>query len=181
MKNYLFVFLTFGLFISKAQVQDSLVLASNSILKKVKAGDSIVYYQCHVEEAVQQLSTASGQTLTAKAQKFTITEKFLIKKSAENYSVDYYTSSLTVFPNKKFSGLKIRQKPYWEFKKEKSFVLTEKDIQILLALEKKGREAIEYDYAITKYTTNQLIIKRGKDFKQLVIDGNYVLSKLFSK
>ena len=153
----------------------------NSILKKVKDGDSIVYYQCHVEEAVQQLSTASGQTLTGKPQKYTITEKYVIKKIANDYSVDYYTSSLTVFPNKKFSGLKIREKSYWEFKKEKTFSLNEKDLKILLALEKKGKEAIEYDYAITKYNTNQLIIKFGKDFKQLVIDGNYVMSKLLGK
>jgi hypothetical protein len=160
---------------------DPVVIPSSSLLKNLNDGDSITYYQCHVEEAVQQLSTASGQTLTGKAQKYTITEKYVIKKNASNYFVNYYTSSLTVFPNKKFSGLKIREKSYWEFKKEKTFSLTEKDLKILLALEKKGREAIEYDYAITKYSTNQLIIKFGKGFKQLVIDGNYVLSKLLSK
>jgi hypothetical protein len=160
---------------------DSIVIPSSSILKNLKDGDSLIYYQCHVEEATQQLSTASGQTLTGKAQKYSITEKFVLKKKEQVFSIIYYTSSLAVFPNRKFSGLKIREKPYWNFKKEKEFVLSEKDLKILLALEKKGKEAIEYDYAITKYNTNQLIIRSTKDFKQLVIDGNYILSKLLGK
>lgn len=74
--------------------------------------------------------------------------------------------------------LKIRERPYWSFKKEKTSELKEEDLKVFLALEKKGREAIEYDYAITRYTTNQIIIKKKKDFKQLVIEGNYVISKL---
>lgn len=160
---------------------DSLVIPNNSILKHLKVGDSLTYYQCHVEEAVQQLSTVSGQTLTGKQQRYTITEKYVLKKTGENYSATYYSSSLTVFPNRKFSALKIREKKYWEFKKEKDFVLSDKDLKYLIALEKKGKEAIEYDYAITKYNTNQLIIKDGKNFKQLVIDGGYVLSKLLGK
>ena len=47
-------------------------------------------------------------------------------------------------------------------------------------LERKGREAIEYDYVVSKNNTNQLIIKLKKDFKQLVIEGDYVLSKLLN-
>lgn len=178
-KAFLILFLVFGFCVSAQN--DSIVIPNNSILKGLNVGDSITYYQCHVEEAVQQLSTASGQTLTGKPQRYTITEKFVVKKSADSYSVNYYASSLTVFPNRKFSGLKIREKPYWEFKKERSFVLSDKDLKCLIALEKKGKDAIEYDYAITKYNTNQLIIKTKKDFKQLVIDGNYILSKLLGK
>ena len=160
---------------------DSLVIPANSILNGLKVGDSLTYYQCHVEEATQQLSTASGQTLTGTQQKYTITEKYVVQKNADGYSAKYYAATLAVFPNRKFSALKIREKPYWGFKKEKEFVLTDKDLKYLIALEKKGKEAIEYDYAITKYNTNQLIIKAGKNFKQLVIDGNYVLSKLLGK
>ncbi|PBQ32158.1 hypothetical protein CNR22_10360 [Sphingobacteriaceae bacterium] len=155
-------------------------IASNSLFKDVKQGDSLTFYQCHVEEAVQQMATASGQTLTGKSQKYTITEKYVFHRNETGYSVSYYTSSLNVFPNKKFSGLKIRERPYWAFKLEKIFPLKEDDLKVFLALEKKGREAIEYDFAITRYTTNQIIIKQRKDFKQLVIDGNYVISKLIS-
>jgi len=160
-----------------AQPTDSLI---NGFLKKLKAGDSVIYYQCHVEEAIQQLSTASGQTLTGKQQKYTITEKYVIKMKDGSYQADYYTSSLVVFPNRKFSGLKIREKPYWAFKKEKTISLSNQDLKVFSALEKKGREAMEYDYPISKYTTNQLIIKSGKSFKQLVIDGTYVISKLIN-
>ncbi len=167
--------------VGNAQTFDSLILNSNSILKKLLVNDSLVYYQCHVEEAIQQLSTASGQTLTGNSQKYSITEKFVITKTQTELRVNYYTSSLAVFPNKKFSGLKIREKSYWDFKKTNSFTLNEHDLKILLALERKGREAIEYDYAINKYTTNQLIIKLKKDFKQLVIDGEFVISKMVER
>lgn len=178
-KLFLIVFLISGLCVISQN--DSVVIPNNSILKTIKTGDSITYYQCHVEEAIQQLSTASGQTLTGKPQRYSITEKFVIKKNTDNYSVNYYASSLTSFPNHKFSGLKMYEKDYWAFKYERSFVLSNMDLKVLLALEKKGKEAIEYDYAITKYNTNQLIIRHGKNFKQLVIEGNYVLSKLLTK
>ncbi len=148
------------------------------MLSQLKSGDSLVYYQCHVEEAVQQLSTASGQTITGKPQRYTITEKYLVKREGSTYTATYFTSSLNLFPNRRFSGLKIREKSYWDFKKEKSFLLTEENKQVLKAIEKKGREAMEYDYPVTKYTTNQLIIRQRRNFRQLVIDGNFVLSKL---
>lgn len=176
-----FIFFIFIFLNGQSQSSDSLVIPSSSILKNLKDGDSLTYYQCHVEEAVQQLSTVSGQTLTGKQQKYTITEKYVVKKLSSGYFVNYYSSSLTIFPNRKFSALKIREKSCWEFKKEKTFVLTEQNLKVLIAIEKKGKEAVEYDYPITKYNTNQLIIKSGKDFKQLVIEGNYVLSKLLSK
>jgi hypothetical protein len=168
-------------FYGSAQTADSLVIPAGSMLNRLSSGDSITYYQCHVEEAIQQLSTASGQTLVGQPQKYSITEKYVVKKRGSAYYADYYTSSLTVFPNRKFSGLKIREKPYWEFKKERQFNLDERAMKMLIALEKQGREAMEYDYPITKYTTNQLIIRQRKNFKQLVIDGNYVLSKLIAK
>ncbi len=177
MKSLATLLLLFIGLTGKAQWADSLIGAHNTLLKKIVTGDSIVYYQCHVEEATQQLSTASGQTIQGTAQKYTITEKYVLTKTSSGFVVKYYTSSLSVFPNKKFSGLKIRERPYWQFVYVKTYVLTENFLRILLALEKKGREATEFDFGITKYTTNQLILKHRKDFKQLVIDGNYVLSK----
>lgn len=179
-----FVIVTLLLFtgtFAYSQAPDSTILSSSRFLKQLKSGDSLIYYQCHVEEAIQQLSTVSGQTLTGKQQKYSITEKYVVKRAGSNYSVDYYSSSLTVFPNRKFSGLKVRENKYWEFKKESSFQLDNKVARILVALERKGREATEYDFAITKYTTNQLIISSRKEFKQLVIDGSYVISKLIAK
>lgn len=155
-------------------------LEMTGMLAGLRVGDSLTYYQCHVEEAVQQLSTASGQTLTGKARKYSITEKYVLHRTDTGYVVHYYTSSLNVFPNKKFSTLKIREKPYWDFKRESSAGLNEQDLRVLMALEKKGREAMEYDFAITQYTTNQIIIRQRKNFRQLVIEGNYVISKLIA-
>jgi len=180
MKNFLFCMCLFLICYCKGQGNDSIIIPASSMLKDLKPGDSITFYQCHVEEAIQQLATASGQTVTGKQQKYSITEKYVLIKTETGYDVKYYTSSLSVFPNKKFSGLKIRERPYWEFKKEKIFTMREQDLKVFIALEKKGREAIEYDFAITRYTTNQIIIKQRKNFKQLVIDGNYVISRLIN-
>ena len=171
-------FLIFTCSLVFAQSTDSLVIGDASMLKHLRAGDSITYYQCHVEEGTQQMITASGQTVTGKPQRYSLTEKYVVTKQLTGYSVNYYTSAMTSFPNRRFSGLKVREMPYWLFKLEKSYVLGMQDLKVLLALEKKGREAIEYDFVINKYTTNQLIIKHRKDFKQLVIDGNYILSKM---
>jgi hypothetical protein len=153
-------------------------IPATSILSTLGGQDSIIYYQCHVEETTQQVSTASGQTFTTQPQKYSITEKYIIKKDTAGYSVKYFISSMIVLPNRKFSALKIREKDYWNFKKEKEKHLAEKDLQVLVALENKGHEANEYDFVINKYNTNQLIIKKKKNFKQLVIEGNYILSKL---
>lgn len=162
----------------KAICQDSITIPSKSIFSKLGIGDSLTWYQCHVEEAVQQMSTASGQTISGEKQKYSITEKYVIKKVQDGYEVNYYTASLNVFPNRKFSGLKIREKSYWGFKKERHFRLQNHDLKVLLVLEERGREAMEYDYAITKHTTNQIIIKRKKDFKQLVYDQPWIVSRL---
>lgn len=181
MKNFLIALLFFNL-IAKSQTVSTFSISNKSILYNLKINDSATYYQCHVEQAIQQISTINGQTLTSKPKKFTITEKFVvIKNDSVNYRVRYFTSSLVAFPNRKFSGLKIREKKYWEFKNENEFNLTQTNLKYLLALEFKGRETTEYDFAITKYTTNQLIIKTKKEFRQLVIDGDYILSQLFKK
>lgn len=161
-----------------SQNGEAYIIPESSILKTLNKNDSIIYYQCHVEEATQQVSTVSGQTFTSKPQKYSITEKYIIAKDSNGYRARYFISSMIVLPNRKFSGLKIREKPYWNFKKEKEKILTEKDLRILVSLENKGRETTEYDFVISKYTTNQLIIKKKNNFKQLVIDGNYILSKL---
>lgn len=147
-------------------------------MKELGENDSLIYYQCHVEEAVQQMNTASGQTITGKPQKYTITEKFVLIRKQNVFSMKYFTSSLNNFPNRKFSNLKIREKDYWYFIFEKEFTVTEKIIKLLQALENKGHEAIEYEFVVNKYITNQLIIRYKKNFRQLIIDGNYLISKM---
>src|SRR5688500_10882053 len=96
--------------------QDIGLISAKSLFNNLPDGDSVTFYQCHVEQAVQHLTTASGQTLTGSSQPFSITEKYILKKMPEGFYVTYYTTSLNVLPNKKFSGLKIKERPYWEFK-----------------------------------------------------------------
>ena len=181
MKQTLFVFFNFWACLGFAQNIDSLIQTSNNLLKKLKEGDSLIYYQCHVEALTQQLTTASGQTLSGVSNNLSITEKLVVRKIGGKYSVSHFSSPLTVYPNRKFSGLKVKEKPYWEFKLEKNFPLSVNGARALAAIEKIGKEANEYDFVISRYNKNQVIIKSNAAFKQLGIDGNYVLSKLLQE
>lgn len=181
MKRSAFLFYVFSCFIGLAQNSDSLIQSSNSLLKKLKSGDSLVYYQCHVESIAQQLTTASGQTLTGNSNNSSITEKLVVIKSGNSYFAKHYSSPLTICPNRRFSGLKVKERAYWEFKLEKEFPLNDNGIKALLAIERIGKEANEYDFVISKYNKNQVIILGETKFKQLGIEGNYVLSKLLQE
>lgn len=149
-----------------------------SILSKLQPGDSIIYYQCHVREHHKEYNLPGGEIATGGIEKYSVTEKFVLKQNAGVYLITKYISPIVPFPNRRFSGLKIREKGYWNFIREESFIINEQGLAFLLLLEKNGREAIEYDYAITKYTTNQLIIKHGKDFKQLVIESGELMNRV---
>lgn len=162
-----------------AQVKSLPPAMEKTMIAKLAVGDSLVYYQCHVEEMQQSLATASGQTLSTAPQKYSLTEKFVVsRKDSGTYKVRSYVSSMIVLPNRRFSGLKIREKPYWNFKFQKEGPLNDIAFRNLAVIESKGKEPNEYDFAITKYNTNQVIIKQRKNFKQLVMEGNYILSRL---
>lgn len=140
-------------------------LANGSMLSKLKVNDSLVYYQCRVVKASVQIQSGNT-TAKTKDQQITLTEKFVIIAGTNGYSLRHYTSGLTPFPNRKFSGLKIREKSYWNFTFQKERMLSNEETLFLSQLEVTGKETTEYDFAITKYTTNQLIIKQGKQFEQ---------------
>jgi hypothetical protein len=129
-----------------------------------------------VKEHFREENTPAGEIVTGKIERYSVTLKFVVRKDNGDYLVTEYISRYTKLPNRRFSGLKIRERPYWEFTKERSFLLSGKGLQNLVAMESQGREAIEFDYAVTKYTTNQLIIKHGKNFKQLVLEDDLLLS-----
>jgi hypothetical protein len=141
-----------------------------TMIATIPLNDSLKVYQCHVEEATQTTVTDKGQTLQGKKQNYSITEKYIITRTNDGFQLKYYTSSLTTFPNRKFSGLKKKERPYWEFKLEKILQLNEHDVLVFAAAELLGKEANEYDFAITKYTTNQVILNGKRAFKQLVLD-----------
>jgi len=146
-----------------------------SLIAQLQVGDSLLVYQCHVETATVTMKTASGQSLSGVESLSSVTEKFVIKKTNEGYQASYFTSDYSTLPNRRFSGLKIREKDYWHFKYVGQKKLQTNEMVALLTLERGGREAIEYDYIISKYTRNQLIIKRRKEFEQLVLDNNQKL------
>lgn len=178
-RNYLlilccFLILTLPL-VNKAQT-NAKSISKQSLFYELNT-DSLTVYECRVVEASQELTTADGSKIKTGSQKLTITNKYLIKCFDNNYRINIYTAGITPFPNRKFSGLKIREKKYWAFRHDTSFVLSPKQLALFLIAEDKGKEANEYDYAITKHTRYQLIFKRRKNFKQLVFDDIIDLRK----
>jgi len=149
----------------------------NATIAKLKPGDSLTFYQCHVTEASQYLVTASGEKIEGKAQKYTVTEKYVVINKLGSYRMKYYTSSLSDFPNKKFAYLKLKEKDYWNFKLFKDTLISDHDVLMFAAIELKSHDTIEYDFRITKYNTNQIIINGRKVMRHLVVDGNYTLKK----
>jgi len=152
---------------------------NNTLLAKLTEGDSLVYYQCHVESAEQELRTASGHTLNSISKNLSITEKYVLYKQNGNYRLTHFVSVLTMCPNRRFSGLKFKEKPYWEFFYKETKQLSELDIKSLEGIENVGKEANEYDFAITTKNRNQVIILGGKTAKQLGLPDAFLVSKLF--
>jgi hypothetical protein len=140
-----------------------------------------VYYQCHVEAAEQELRTASGHTLNSVSKNFSITEKFVLHKKDGNYQLSHYVSVLTMCPNRRFSGLKFKEKSYWEFFYKESKKLTERELKSLEVIENIGKEANEYDFAITTKNRNQVILLSGKSAKQLGLADAILIARLFKE
>lgn len=171
---FAFCFLSFTI---TAQTVFPLHLQKTTIAK-LQASDSVVYYQCHVDEAVQQITTASGQVIKNKKTKITITEKFVISKKDSIYTCRYFTSSLTNYPNKKFPYLTLKETETWnfEFKKEKQ--LTTEELQLLAALESKSHAITHYELNVNITCPNEIIISYHKRNEQLLVEGNYLIYKL---
>jgi hypothetical protein len=139
-----------------------------------------VYYQCHVEAAEQELRTASGHTLNSVSKNFSITEKFVLYKQNGYYRLTHFVSVLTMCPNRRFSGLKFKEKTYWEFFYKETKQLNEREMKSLEGIENIGKDANEYDFAITTKNRNQVIILAGKNAKQLGLPEAILIAKLFS-
>ncbi len=93
------------------------------------------------------------------------------------YHLKYFTTTYSNMPNRKFAYLKLVEKKYWDFKKEKDIYLSEHDVLMFAAIENKSHEAIEYDFPINKYNTNALIITNKKVMKHVIVEGDYLLKK----
>jgi hypothetical protein len=138
----------------------------HTLIGRMQKGDSITYYQCHV------INNASAPQKTV-----TLTEKHVIHKKDSAYILRYYISSFNIFPNRKFSGLKIKERDYWNFTFQSQKELTAKEVNFLAAMETSGKPTTEYDFAITKYTANQLIITNAKTHEQILPPKEWLVSE----
>jgi hypothetical protein len=149
-------------------------------IAKLQSSDSLVYYQCHVDEASQELTTSSGQKIRSKKRKLTITEKFVILKKDSVYTCRYYTSPFTNYPNKKFPYLTLKEVTNWNFEVQKEKALSTQEVQLVAALETKTHAIVHYELNINKSCSNEVIICSKKDKEQFIVEGDYLLSKLLN-
>lgn len=179
MKSIFYIFFSFQFVVLCAQ--ESTVSFPNHLLKteivNLRKGDSLTYYQCHVDNAAQQLVKENGEVISGKTKQISITEKFVLINENGKYRLKYFTSTYSNMPNRKFAYLKLVEKKYWDFKKEKDIYLSERDVLMFAAIENKSHEAIEYDFPINKYNTNALIITNKKIMRHVIVEGDYLLKK----
>lgn len=180
MQKFIFILLIYTSCSGKAQEATPVKfpdhLSTTSIVT-LKSGDSLTYYQCHADNAAQQLVKANGEVITGKTQQISITEKFVLKNENGKYHLKYFTSTYSNMPNRKFAYLKLVEKKYWDFKLVKDIYLNEHDVLMFAAIENKSHESTEYDFPVNKYNTNALIITNKKVMKHRVVEGNYLLKK----
>lgn len=180
MKNTVFIFFICLYSLTKAQENIAIQFPEHLLKTSVvglKSGDSLTYYQCHVDKAAQQLVKENGEVISGKVKQISVTEKFIIINENGKYHLKYYTSTFSNMPNRKFSYLKLVEKSYWDFKLTKDIYLNEHDVLMFAAIENKSHETTEYDFPINKYNTNALIIKNKKVMRHVVVEGNYLLKK----
>lgn len=147
-------------------------------IASLQARDSMVYYQCHVDEASQELTTSSGQKISSRKRKLTITEKFVITRQDSVYTCRYYTSPVTNYPNKKFPYLTLKEVDSWHFELQNSRTLSPDELRLAAAMETKTHAIINYDLNINKSCPNEVIICYRKNREQLIVEGDYLLSKI---
>lgn len=149
-------------------------------IAQLRSGDSLTYYQCHVDEASQELITTSGQKISTKAKRLTITEKYVVINREGTYTLRYYVSGFNEYPNKKFAYLTLTEVANWGFELKRSGPLTLTDLMVLGVFERKTHDIVHYELKINKTCPNEIVIVRGKDRTQLIVEGDYLLSKYLS-
>lgn len=144
-------------------------------IAKLQSGDSLIFYQCHVDEAKQELTTSSGQKITSKAKQLTITEKFTIYRNDSVYTCKYFVSPLTNYPNKKFPYLTLKEVANWDFELKASKPLPLNELHLLSAFENKTHSITHYELNVNKSCPNEVVIKGKHMYEQLLVEGNYLM------
>jgi hypothetical protein len=150
---------------------------SKTNIAKLQTGDSLVYYQCHVDSASQEITLSNGKKIKSKKKRITLTEKFVIHKSDSSYTCRYFNSSITNYPNKKFPYLSLTEVKNWEFELQHTKKLTDEQVKLIAAFETRTHSIVHYELNINKTCPNEVIIKGKNVNEQFIIEGNYLLSK----
>lgn len=180
MKHLLLIVHAFIACLASAQAVSFPKHLQKTQIAALKSGDSLVYYQCHVDEASQELTTSTGQKITSKKKRLTITEKFVIHKLDSVYNCKYFTSSVTNYPNKKFPYLTLTEVQNWDFELKNNKTLATQEVLVIAALETKTHSIVHYELNINKTCPNEIIICSKKDKEQFMVEGDYLLSKLLN-
>ncbi|MES2762019.1 MAG: hypothetical protein V4677_07430 [Bacteroidota bacterium] len=146
-------------------------------IAKLQNGDSLTYYQCHVDSASQEITLSNGKKINSKKKRITLTEKFVIHKKDSLFTCKYFNSSITNYPNKKFPYLTLTEVKNWEFELKQTKALTDEEVKLIAALETKTHSIVHYELNINKTCPNELIIIGKNVTEQFIIEGNYLLSK----
>lgn len=149
-------------------------------ISKLESGDSLIYYQCHVDEASQELTTTTGQKISSKKRKLTITEKFVITKKDSSYHCKYSASPITNYPNKKFPYLTLTEVKNWDFEIQKTKILNTQEVLLIAALETRTHNIVHFELNINKSCSNEIIICSKKDKEQFIVEGDYLLSRILN-
>ena len=146
-------------------------------IAKLQSGDSLTYYQCHVDSASQEITLSNGKKINSKKKRITLTEKFVIHKVDSVFTCKYFNSSIISYPNKKFPYLTLTEVKNWEFELKQTKALTDEEVELIAALETKTHAIVHFELNINKTCPNELIIMGKNVNEQFIIEGNYLLSK----
>ncbi len=177
MKNSVFIFILFFHCQAFSQVTVFPEHLKKTNIAKLQKGDSLTYYQCHVDSASQEITTSNGRKINTKKKRITLTEKFVILKKDSIYICKYSNSSITNYPNKKFPYLTLTEVKNWEFEVKQTKQLTVQETLLIAALETKTHAIVHFELNINKTCPNELIIIGKNINEQFIIEGNYLLSK----
>lgn len=150
---------------------------SKTEIAKLKQGDSLTYYQCHVDSAFTEMTLSNGQKVKTKKKRITLTEKFVINLKDSMYTVKYYIAGFNNYPNKKFPYLTIKETDTWYFEHKKTTNLSMQEVLLFAALETKTHNIVHMELNINKTCPNEVIIKGKNVNEQFIVEGNYLLSK----
>ncbi|MCD6018279.1 MAG: hypothetical protein K0S53_1400 [Bacteroidetes bacterium] len=150
---------------------------SKTEIAKLKQGDSLTYYQCHVDSAFTEMTLSNGQKVKTKKKRITLTEKYVINLKDSIYTVKYYIAGFNSYPNKKFPYLTLTETDTWYFDLKKTTTLSIQEVLLFAALETKTHSIVHFELNINKTCPNEVIIKGKNVNEQFIVEGNYLLSR----